>query len=102
MKRALIALLLVITAADAHAISRYNSTSMSCAEVQATIRQDGAAIMRYNSKRTPGLQLFGRYVSSRRYCDINEYAETVMIRARDTDRCPVRECKQVDFDEPGR
>lgn len=99
MKRALLALVLVGIAADAQAITRYNSTSMSCAKVQATIRHDGAAIMRYMSKRNPGLPLYGRYVSSRRFCDIDEYADSVIIRAADTDRCPVLECKHVDFDE---
>ena len=100
MNRLLLAFGLVVTAADAHAISRYNSTSMSCAKVQATIRHDGAAIMRYTSKRTPGLPLYGRYVANRRFCDVDEYTDSVVIRAGDTDRCPVLECKRIDFDEP--
>lgn len=100
MKRALLAIVIVGITADAHAISRFSSTSMSCAEVQETIRQEGAAIMRYISKRTPGLPLYGRYVSSRQFCDIDEHTESVVIRAGDTDRCPVLECKLNHFIQP--
>ena len=64
-------------APPAHAITRYNSTSMSCEEVRATIRRDGAAIMRYRSPRNPSLQLYGRYVRDDRFCQQEEAAETV-------------------------
>ena len=66
MKPLLLALCFSLAAAEAQAISRYNSSSMSCAEVQATVRGEGAAILRYRSTRNPSLQLYGRYVSDRR------------------------------------
>ena len=37
MKAVLIALCLLLVSFEAHAISRYNSTSMSCAEIKATV-----------------------------------------------------------------
>ena len=59
----LAAALALFAASTAQAIERYNSQAMSCASVQATIRADGAAIMRYASKSNPSLTLFDRYVS---------------------------------------
>ena len=43
MKAVLIALSLLLVSFEAHAISRYNSTSMSCGEIKATVRAEGAA-----------------------------------------------------------
>jgi len=99
MKTLLAALCLVFMASDAFAIQRYTSTSMSCGEVQATIRADGAAIMRYQSTRVAGMQLFGRYVRNNDFCTRGEAAERVYIPAADTKSCPVRECKRVEFDD---
>jgi hypothetical protein len=93
MKAVLAAFALTLVSFDAFAIQRYTSTSMSCNEVRATIRRDGAALMRYMSKRVPGLPLHGRYVVDDRFCDMGEYADRAWIRAADTDSCPVRECK---------
>lgn len=108
MKEMLAMLALLVTVSEAHAIRRYTSTSMTCAEVQATIRADGAAIMRYTSRRTPGLPLYGRYVRDGAFCTMGESAERAYIPASDTQSCPVRECKQIDYDDrfiiirPGR
>lgn len=99
MKRTLIALCMMLIAVEAQAISRYNSTSMSCAEVKATVDSDGAAILRYRSKRDPSLQLYGRYVRNRLFCNSDEIAETKYVPAADTNSCPVRECIQIDPDD---
>ncbi|WP_353645014.1 hypothetical protein [Mesorhizobium sp. WSM2239] len=99
MKPLLLALCFSLIAAEAQAISRYNSTSMSCAEVQARVRGEGAAILRYRSTRNPSLPLYGRYVSDRRYCNHNEVAETAFVPAADTKSCLVRECIIVDPDD---
>lgn len=100
MSRALLAVFFFVLAADAHAISRYTSTSMSCERVKATIRQEGAAIMRYPSARNPGLQLYGRFVANGRYCSWGEAAVSTSIPAADTRACQVKECQTVDFDDP--
>lgn len=96
MKRMLLAVCLSLVAAQAQAISRYTSTSMACADVQATIRNDGEAIMRYRSPRNKSLQLYGRYVESRFYCKIDESALTKFIPSADDETCAVRECIDVD------
>jgi hypothetical protein len=99
MKMVLAALALTFIASDAFAIQRYTSTSMSCDEVRAILSRDGAALMRYKSRRVPGLQLYGRYVSNGRFCDMGEYAERVYIPTADDSSCPVRECKRIDYDD---
>ncbi|GLS32465.1 hypothetical protein SAMN04488498_12270 [Mesorhizobium albiziae] len=99
MMRLLLAATVFLSAMPAHAITRYNSTSMSCDEVRGTIRQDGAAIMRYRSTRNPSLQLFGRYVLDDRFCRQSERAETVFIPSADRKSCPVYECKPFDIDD---
>lgn len=99
MKSILLALCISFVAAEAQAISRYNSTSMSCDEVRATVRGEGAVILRYRSTRNPSLQLYDRYVSDRRYCNFDEAAETAFVPAADTKSCLVRKCVQVDPDD---
>lgn len=96
MKALLPALVLSLIAAEAQAISRYESEGMACARVQAIIAGEGAAILRFRSTRDPSIQRYGRYVVDRRYCSHNEQAETTYIPAADTNSCPVRECIQVD------
>lgn len=99
MKALLAMLSLVLAVSEASAIQRYVSTSMSCARVQDRIDADGAAIMRYMSKRVAGMQLYGRYVRSNDFCSRGEAAERVYIPAADTGSCPVRECKRIEFDD---
>ena len=99
MKTAFVAASLIIVALPAHAISRYTSTSMGCAQVRATISAECAAIMRYNSTRNPGLSLYDRYVRNDLFCQHDEYAKTVFIPAADTRQCPVYQCEKVDIDD---
>lgn len=99
MTRFLLAAAIALASLPAQAITRYNSTSMSCEEVRATIREDGAAIMRYRSTRNPSLPLYGRYVRDDRFCKAEERAETVFIPSADRKSCPVRECKMVDIED---
>ena len=102
MRRALLPLLLSLLAADALAISRYDSTRMSCAQVRGTIQSEGAAIMRWRSARVANLPLYGRYVRDGSYCGYAEYADTVYIPTADRRSCPVYECKQIEPDDSGR
>ena len=94
MKTVLIALCLSLVAAEAHAISRYSSTSMSCGEVKATVRGEGEAIMRWTSTTNPGLPRYGRFVRNSRFCGTAERAETSYIPTADRKSCAVLECKR--------
>lgn len=85
-------LTLAISASAAHAISRHNSTSLTCDRIHAIIEAEGAAIMRYKSRKNPGLTLYDRYVSNGSFCDTEKYPITVGIPAADTQQCIVYRC----------
>lgn len=102
MKRALSVVFLVLLPIQAQAIERYTSTSMSCSEVQAAIKSDGAAIMRYQSTRVAGLPLYGRYVRSSQFCDGGQTTERTAIPAADTRSCRVLKCVPIEFETPSR
>ena len=97
MKAFLIALSLLLVPFEAHAISRYNSTSMSCGEIKATVRAEGAVILRWRSKS--GIQRFGRFVPHSGFCNWGERAEISYVPASDRRSCSVRECKYWDPDD---
>lgn len=94
MKTVLLAACLTLFAAEAQAVSRYNSTSMSCARVQQTIRGEGAAIMRWVSP-TSGVQRYDRFVRDDSFCPVNQEAKITSLPAADTQSCQVRHCKAI-------
>lgn len=94
----LAAALALFAASAAQAIERYNSQAMSCASVQATIRADGAAIMRYASKSNPSLTLFDRYVSNGSFCPSGQEAVPAWIPSKDDATCPVLRCRDREFE----
>lgn len=96
MRAVLLATCLSFIAVQAQAISRYKTEGLPCREVQARVSDEGAVILRFRSTRNPTIQLYGRYVADRRYCQHDEQSETAYVPAADTQSCPVRECIQVD------
>jgi hypothetical protein len=92
MKAAIpIALGLLFVSVDAQAISRYNSTSMSCGEIKGTLRAQGAAILRWQGRS--GALRYGRFVAHGGFCESGTRAETSYIPSADRRSCPVYECK---------
>lgn len=96
MKTAMVALGLALMAGQAHAISRYNPQGMTCGDVQARLRDEGAVILRYNSPRT-GVPLYGRYVYTPAFCEVGQHTEWKRVPTRDNPSCPVRECEYNDY-----
>ncbi|MBX5183859.1 hypothetical protein HJB88_14630 [Rhizobium sp. NZLR5] len=94
MKKIALALMLVLAASPALAISRYNPLTMSCANVRAAIHNRGAVIFRYQSPR--GSPLYDRYVRNSNYCDATDYAEWTHIPSKDNPRCQVLNCQNID------
>nr|WP_137135137.1 hypothetical protein [Rhizobium sp. FKY42] len=86
-----VAFLTIASSQPAAAISRYNSTSMTCAAAQERIAREGAVIFRYPGRT--GMTLYDRYVSSDRYCAGGEYAKPDSIPTKDVRNCPVRQCE---------
>ena len=93
MKTLLLTLSLSLMASQALAISRYTSTAMSCGEVQKVLRAEGAAILRHQSTRVPGLTLYDRYVSGTGYCPFAHVAKRATVPTADAKSCPVLNCK---------
>lgn len=79
-------------ALPANAISRYNTNKMTCEQVHSALQREGAAVLRYPSKRNPSLTLYDRYVSSRYACDRHQVLERVSVPTKNTNNCPVLHC----------
>ena len=95
MRRLAIIVAALMLAGDAWAISRYQTTSMNCARVQAALKSEGAAILRYPAPDNPSLQLYDRYVYDGRMCSQSQRAVTKQVPAADTKSCAVRKCQRV-------
>lgn len=89
----------ILSTGLAHAISRYQSTSMSCEAARSTVDREGAVVFRYPSARVPGLTLYDRFVSHGGYCSFNEYAGARSIPTADGS-CTLLACRQTDEDTP--
>lgn len=99
MKALSLAIVMVLAAFPAHAISRYNSQGMTCAQVQSTVRSEGAVILRYTSRRNPSLPLYDRYVAHGGFCAGGEYAASATVPTSDTPNCYVRYCRALNYDD---
>lgn len=97
MKAVLVAACLMLITAEAQAISRYNSMSMSCAQAQAAVRNQGAVILRWTSP-TSGVPRYDRYVRNDRFCSSGQEATRAFVPTADAKSCPVYNCKQIERD----
>lgn len=70
--------------------ARPNSTTMTCAQVQALIDRSGALLL------STGPHTFDRYVANASQCARGEYLRRDYVPTRDTDRCFAKRC------DPGR
>ena len=95
MRRLAIAIPALLFAADASAISRYDTNTMSCARVTAAMNADGVAILRYPAPNNPSLQLFDRYVRDGRFCSPTQRAVLMSVPTADNRNCRVRKCIRV-------
>lgn len=81
-----------IAVTPVQAISRYSAMQLSCGEITAIIRRDGAAIFRYPSPRRTGKTFYDRYVRDRSYCARHQSLQKVYIPSAGGDQCLVRHC----------
>ncbi len=70
-------------------LARPNSTSMTCAQVQSMIGQQGAVVL------STGQYTFDRYVSNRNFCQHGEVLRRDYVPTRDARKCQVNRC--IDF-----
>jgi hypothetical protein len=87
----------VVFCAPALAASKYNTSTMSCSQVQSALKRDGRAQLRYPSARNPSVTLYDTYVAGSNNCN-SGVAKSASVPARDTAKCKVHECRR----QPGR
>lgn len=92
MKRATALLIFAIVASNAQAQSRYEIAQMSCNDVQATLKENGSAILRYPSQGYFNLSLYDIYVAGQAQCQQDEVVQQVGVPTADTKYCPVHKC----------
>lgn len=101
-KTSIVALVFILAAStQAQAISRYNSTQLTCDSVRQRVLNERAVILRYPSTRVQNMTLYDRYVTRNAECAPHEYAERAYVPTQDTERCPVLNCQDYD-PRPGR
>lgn len=101
MKAAAAVLILttIAPAEPATAISRYESSSKTCASVQQLIASERAAIFRYPS-RGGRIVLYDRYVADDGQCGSGDYAARAYVPTKDNPLCPVHNCKSSSIFNP--
>ncbi len=85
-------LILTCATTSALAVASYNTAGMSCARVQAALRSQGTALLRYPSQRTRGLTLYDYYAPDGRRCKKGGVGRRATVPASNTRACPVYRC----------
>lgn len=94
-----LALALLAGAGEAAAISRYNSTTLTCEAARDKVRAEGAVIFRQKSAKVPGMTLYDRYVRGERYCNVHEVPQRASVPTRDRANCPMLVCRPYSPDD---
>jgi hypothetical protein len=94
MKKLVLATVLAVLPAEAFAIQRYQSTSMSCEQARAVIREEGAVLLQWQSRRVRNLPRYERFIRNDNYCQSHEYAAPTVVPTADTEKCPVKRCEE--------
>jgi hypothetical protein len=97
MKKVAIMLALLTCAADASAQERHDIAGMDCAAVQALLKEEGSAILRYRSATNLSLPLYDLYVSGQKQCPAGEVAARKGVPTTDREYCPVYRCVESDI-----
>ena len=90
MRTPILTLCALLVSTPALAVKQYNIGNMSCSEVQAILKRDGIAQLRYPSPRNPSMTLYDRYVSGSQYCR----PKPATVPTTDNKKCRVHECRK--------
>ncbi|MCX7304884.1 MAG: hypothetical protein NTV73_11200 [Hyphomicrobiales bacterium] len=91
-----LALFLTLLAGTSHAVSRYVSTSLTCAEIKAKIQSERQAILAWNDPKT-NLPRYGLYIANRSVCLPGNGTDRVYVPAKDKKSCMVKRCMPLDL-----
>jgi len=81
MKRLLLSAGFLLLAAPALAQSMPNTLNMSCASAAGLVNRSGAVVL------ATGPNVFDRYVSSRRFCDVTQTVQPQWLATADNPQC---------------
>ncbi|WP_176083076.1 hypothetical protein [Martelella sp. HB161492] len=94
LRLALAAALVIASTAPASAINRYDVNTMTCAQAQAVVAQEEAAILRYPAPDGSGRILYDRYVRGPGVCFAQAgHAVKNYIPTKDTKSCFMLSCE---------
>jgi hypothetical protein len=83
---------ILLFAGSASAIERHNIETMSCQQIKTALETESPAILRYKSKKVPGMRLFNTYVGHRMHCAGGGQASVRRsVRAKDGS-CTIFQC----------
>lgn len=90
----LAALLCAGLATSASAQSRFVISRMTCTEVMALVKREGAILLGAGGA---GLE---RFVRDRGFCDVTEVAELRFVQTRDNPECPIGyRCRELGYND---
>lgn len=89
-------ILILANTLPANAITRIRADQNTCATVQQTIANQGAAVVRYPSTRVANYILYDRYVSPYSSCPLGQEIVSETVPARDNPKCVVYKCERIE------
>ena len=95
-KAAAVLLYLFMAGTEAQAISRYNIASMSCADIHATVRAEGAVILRWI--QPPDILRYDRFVDNFGFCGVGEGVVPFRVPSASNGPCSVNVCRRCERD----
>ncbi len=93
MNRIILTVCAVLFAVPALALDQYNTSTMSCSQVQAAVQRGGQVQLRYPSPNDASQTLYDAFVANSSFCNARATKMTT-VPTSDTARCRVRQCKR--------
>lgn len=91
MRTVAFTLVLTLAATEAWAIARVSATSRSCAQLQALLKQDGAALLQWPSADGQ-VTIYNRYVGTPSACTQDQKIASATVPSKDVRSCRVSRC----------
>ncbi|PZM17195.1 hypothetical protein [Rhizobium tubonense] len=102
MKKMILLAAFAMLASNAMAMSRHDSSSLTCSAIHDKIAQEGSIVLRYPSHRDPNLMMYNRYVANSMSCIGQGSMSSATVPTRDDPNCKVRMCNPVTGKGPNK
>jgi len=94
MKAMLICAALAATTSAAHAVERYQASTLTCSTAQAAIHTKGAVIIHFPAQSQSAPPTYGRFVANVNQCDTGNQIASSSIPTKDDLNCKVSSCQR--------